>query len=209
MKKFLLGVVAGLSCLVGIAQAEVVAPDVLIRETAQEVLTIVKQDPDLKAGNQKKILALVDAKVLPNFDFTHMTQLAVGKYWKQATPEQQKALVAEFRNMLVRTYTNAFTLYRDQKVEVKPLKMVAVDKEVIVNTRIIKSGGQPTTVDYKMEKMADGWKVYDVVIEAVSMVTNYRGQFSTTIQQSGIDALIKELSGMNAGAATVHKADAK
>ncbi|MFA6971179.1 MAG: ABC transporter substrate-binding protein [Gallionella sp.] len=209
MKKFVLGMVLGLSYVAGAAHAEMLAPDALIKATAEEVIAIVKQDSGSKADNHKKILALVDAKVLPNFDFTHMTQLAVGKYWKQATPEQQKALVAEFRNMLVRTYTNAFTLYRDQKVEVKPLKMVAVDKEVIVNTRIIKSGGQPTTVDYKMEKMADGWKVYDVVIEAVSMVTNYRGQFSTTIQQSGIDALIKELSGMNAGAATVHKADAK
>ncbi|MDO8206519.1 MAG: ABC transporter substrate-binding protein [Gallionella sp.] len=209
MKKFLLEVVVGLSLFVGAAHAEMTAPDVLIKDTAQEVIAIVKQDSGNKADTHKKILALVDAKVLPNFDFTHMTQLAAGKYWKQATPEQQKALVAEFRNMLVRTYTNAFTMYRDQKVEVKPLKMGAADKEVIVNTRIIKSGGQPTTVDYKMQKMADGWKVYDVVIEAVSMVTNYRGQFSTTIQQSGIDALIKELSGMNAGATTVHKAESK
>lgn len=209
MKKFLLGMVVGLYCVAGAAHAEMIAPDVLIKDTAQEVIAIVKQDSGNKADTNKKILALVDAKVLPNFDFIHMTQLAVGKYWKQATPEQQKALVAEFRNMLVRTYTNAFTMYRDQKVEVKPLKMGAADKEVIVNTRIIKSGGQPTTVDYKMAKMADGWKVYDVVIEAVSMVTNYRGQFSTTIQNSGIDALIKELSGMNAGATTVHKAEAK
>lgn len=207
MKKFLLEVVVVSSLFVGAAHAEMTAPDVLIKDTAQEVIAIVKQDSSNKADTHKKILALVDAKVLPNFDFTHMTQLAVGKYWKQATPEQQKALVAEFRNMLVRTYTNAFTMYRDQKVEVKPLKMGAADKEIIVYTRIIKSGGQPTSVDYKMEKMADGWKVYDVVIEAVSMVTNYRGQFSTTIQQSGIDALIKELSGMNAGA--VHKAEAK
>lgn len=207
MKRFLLEAFVGMACMAGVAHAELVAPDVLIKDVAQEVITIVKQDAGSKADNQKKILALVDAKVLPNFDFTHMTQLAVGRYWKQATPEQQKALVAEFRNMLVRTYTNAFTLYRDQKIEVKPLKMAAGDNEVIVNTRIIKSGGQPTTVDYKMQKMADGWKVFDVVIEAVSLVTNYRGQFSTTIQQSGIDGLIKELAGMNAGA--VRKADAK
>lgn len=205
MKKFLL--VAGLACMVGAAQAEMVAPDVMIKGIAQDVITIVKQDAGSKADNQKKILALVDAEVLPNFDFTHMTQLAMGRYWKQASPEQQKALVAEFRNMLVRTYTNAFTMYRDQKIEVKPLKMAATDNDVVVNTRIIKSGGQPTAVDYKMAKLADGWKVYDVVIEAVSLVTNYRGQFSTTVQQSGIDGLIKELSGMNAG--TVHKADAK
>lgn len=206
MKKYLLMLCMAL--YVGSVRAEIVAPDALIRDTAQEVVAIVKQDADIKAGNQKKILALVDAKVLPHFNFTHMTQLAVGKYWRQATPEQQKALVAEFRSMLVRTYTNAFTLYRDQKIEVKPLKMAAGDTETIVNSRIIKSGGQPTAVDYKMEKTADGWKVYDVIIEAVSLVTNYRGQFATTIQQSGIDGLIKELSGMNAGAVT-RKADAK
>lgn len=205
MKRFLL--IVGMVCMAGVAHAEIVAPDVLIKGVAQEVITIVKQDAGSKADNQKKILALVDAKVLPNFNFTHMTQLAVGKYWRQATPEQQKALVAEFRSMLVRTYTNAFTIYRDQKIDVKPLKMAPADNETVVNTRIIKSGGQPTAVDYKMEKLADGWKVYDVVIEAVSLVTNYRGQFATTIQQSGIDGLIKELSGMNAGA--VHKADAK
>lgn len=205
MKKYLL--LLSMVFAMGAARAEMVAPDVLIKDVAQEVIAIVKQDAGSKADNQKKILALVDAKVLPNFNFTHMTQLAVGRYWKQATPEQQKALVAEFRNMLVRTYTNAFTMYRDQKIDVKPLKMAAADNETVVNTRIIKSGGQPTAVDYKMEKLADGWKVYDVVIEAVSLVTNYRGQFATTIQQSGIDGLIKELSGMNAGA--VRKADAK
>ncbi|MEI7456972.1 MAG: ABC transporter substrate-binding protein [Nitrosomonadales bacterium] len=205
MKRILLSMVVGLSCVA--AQAEMQAPDAMIKDVAQEVIVIIKQDAGSKADNQKKILALVDARVVPNFDFTHMTQLAVGRYWKQATPEQQKALVAEFRNMLVRTYANALSLYRDQKIEVRPVKMNAGDKDVVVNTRIIKSSGQPTLVDYKMEKEADGWKVYDVVIEAVSLVTNYRGQFATTIQQSGVDGLIKELSGMNAGPA--HKADAK
>jgi phospholipid transport system substrate-binding protein len=205
MKRILLSMVVGLSCVT--AQAEIQAPDAMIKDVAQEVIVIIKQDAGSKADNQKKILALVDARVLPNFDFTHMTQLAVGRYWRQATPEQQKALVAEFRNMLVRTYANALSLYRDQKIEVRPVKMNAGDKEVVVNTRIIKSSGQPTLVDYKMEKEADGWKVYDVVIEAVSLVTNYRGQFATTIQQSGIDGLIKELSGMNAG--SVRKADVK
>lgn len=205
MKRILLSMVVGLSCVT--AQAEIQAPDAMIKDVAQEVIVIIKQDAGSKADNQKKILALVDARVLPNFDFTHMTQLAVGRYWRQATPEQQKAMVAEFRNMLVRTYANALSMYRDQKIEVRPVKMNAGDKEVVVNTRIIKSSGQPTLVDYKMEKEADGWKVYDVVIEAVSLVTNYRGQFATTIQQSGIDGLIKELSGMNAG--SVRKADVK
>lgn len=205
MKKFLM--VLGMMCLTGIANAEMVAPDVMIKGVAQDVMTIVKQDTGSKAESQKKILALVDAEVLPNFNFTHMTQLAMGRYWRQATPEQQKALVAEFRNMLVRTYTNAFTLYREQQIEVKPLKLAATDKDIMVYTRIVKSGGQPTSVNYRMEKMADGWKVYDVVIEAVSLVTNYRSQFASTIQKSGVDGLIKELSGMNAG--KVQKAETK
>lgn len=205
MKKYLM--VLGLVCLAGVANAEVVAPDVMIKSVAQDVMTIVKQDSGSKAENQKKILALVDAEVLPNFNFTHMTQLAMGRNWRKATPEQQKALIAEFRNMLVRTYTNAFTLYRDQQIEIKPLKLTPTDTDIMVYSRIIKPGGQPTSVNYRMEKMPDGWKVYDVVIEAVSLVTNYRSQFASTIQQSGVDGLIKELSGMNAD--KVQKVDAK
>ena len=205
MKKYLMAL--GIMCLAGVANVEVVAPDVMIKSVAQDVMTIVKQDSGSKAENQKKILALVDAEVLPNFNFTHMTQLAMGRYWHQATPVQQKALVAEFRNMLVRTYTNAFTLYHDQQIEIKPLKLAATDTDIMVYSRIIKSGGQPTSVNYRMERMPDGWKVYDVVIEAVSLVTNYRSQFASTIQQSGVDGLIKELSGMNAD--KVQKAEAK
>lgn len=196
---------------VGAVQAEVVAPDVLIKDTAQEVIAIVKQDKDIQSGNQKKILALVDAKVLPNFDFTRMTQLAAGRYWRRATPEQQKQLVAEFRNMLVRTYTKAFTMYRDQSIDVKPLTLAATDTETTVKTRIIKAGGQATEVDYQMKKAADGWKVFDVVIEGVSMVTSYRSTFATQIDQSGVDGLIKTLADMNTTASntSLHKADAK
>lgn len=209
MKKLFL--VVSLFLMAGIAQAEIIAPDVLIKDTAQDVITIVKQDKDIQSGNQKKILALVDAKILPNFDFTRMTQLAAGKYWRQATPEQKKALVSEFRNMLVRTYTKAFTMYKDQTIEVKPLKLAATDTETTVKTQIIKVGGQPTAVDYQMKKAADGWKVFDVVIEGVSMVTSYRGTFSSQIEQSGIDSLIKSLADMNAGAAngTLKKAEVK
>ena len=209
--RFFWKMVLVLSCFLNLAHAEVAAPDALIRNTAQEVITIVKQDPDIKAGNQKKILALVDAKILPLFDFTRMTQLAVGKYWRQATPEQKQALVVEFRNMLVRTYTKAFSLYKDQTIEVKPVKMMADDTEVTVKSHISRVGGQPTAVDYQLKKSADGWKVFDVAIEGVSMVTSYRGTFASQIEQSGIDALIKTLSDMNASAsdAKLHKADAK
>jgi len=201
--KGLFKVIVGLLCLVGVAHAEAVAPDALIKATVQDVLAVIKQDKDIQAGNQKKILELVDAKVLPHFDFTRMTRLAVGKHWRSATPEQQKALVTEFRNMLVRTYTKAFTVYRDQAVEVKPLKIAADATEATVKTNITKSGAQPVPVDYEMEKTADGWKAYDVTIEGVSMVTSYRGTFTSEIQEKGIDGLIKTLSDRNASAANV------
>ncbi|HEU0219873.1 MAG TPA: ABC transporter substrate-binding protein [Gallionella sp.] len=209
--KGLLKIVAGLLCMIGFAQAEMVAPDELIKATAQDVLAIVKQDKDIQAGNQKKILDLVDAKVLPHFDFVRMTRLAVGKHWRAATSEQRQALVTEFRNMLVRTYTKAFTVYRDQTVEVKPFKMAAEATEATVKTTINKPGAPPVPVDYEMEKTADGWKAFDVAIEGVSMVTSYRGTFDTQIQQNGIDGLIKMLSDKNANAANValNKAETK
>jgi phospholipid transport system substrate-binding protein len=209
--KNLLKVVVGLLCLVGVAHAELVAPDVLIKSTVDEVLTIVRQDKDIQAGNQKKILAMVESKVLPHFDFVHMTQLAVGKHWRAATPTQRQALASEFRNMLVRTYTKAFTVYRDQAVEIKPLKLAADATEVTVKTTINKPGASPIPVNYEMEKISDSWKVFDLTIEGVSLVTSYRGTFASEIQERGIDGLIKTLSDKNANAVDValHKADAK
>jgi phospholipid transport system substrate-binding protein len=195
MQKMILGVF--MYCALGTAHAEVVAPDDLIKNTVHEVIGIIKQDKDIQAGDQKKINALVDAKVLPHFDFARMTQLAVGKYWRTATPEQKQALIAEFRNMLVRTYTKVFTVYRDQSVEVKPFRMAADDTEVTVKTVIIKPGSQPIPVNYEMKIGADGWKVFDISIEGVSMVMNYRGTFGSQIQETGIDGLIKTLSDNN------------
>ena len=198
-------------CMAGVAQAEMVAPDELIKATAQDVLTIVKQDKDIQAGNQKKILALVDAKVLPHFDFTRMTQLAMGKHWRTATNEQKQALVTEFRNMLVRTYTKAFTVYRDQAIEMKPLKMADDATEVTVKTTINKPGATPVPVDYAMRKTSAGWKAFDVSIEGISMVNSYRGTFASEIQENGIDGLIKTLADKNASAANValRKAETK
>lgn len=203
--KQLFRIVAGLLCAIGVAQAEVVAPDVLIRSTVDDVIAVVKQDKDIQAGDQKKIIALVDAKVLPHFDFERMTQLAVGRPWRTATPEQKQALVREFRNMLVRTYTNVFSVYRDQLVEVKPLRMAAgaSQTEVTVQTTITKPGAQPIPVNYEMKKADSGWKAYDISIEGVSMVMSYRGTFSTQIQQNGIDGLIKTLADKNINAANV------
>ena len=209
LQKMMLGV--AMCCALGVVHAEAIAPDALIKNTVQEVIAIIKQDKDIQAGDQKKIIALVDAKVLPHFDFVRMTQLAAGKYWRSATPEQKQALVTEFRNMLVRTYTKVFTVYRDQTVDVKPLKMAADDTEATVKTIITKPGAQPVLVDYEMKKAADGWKVFDIAIEGVSMVMSYRGTFASQIQGGGFDALIKTLSARNANAADgdMIKAEAK
>jgi len=209
--RFFLKIVLGLFCVIAVAQAEVVAPDVLIKTTAEEVLAIVRQDKDMRAGDQKKLLALVDAKVVPHFDFTRMTQLAVGKYWKDANPEQKQALVREFRNMLVRTYTKVFTVYRDQTVEVRPFKMTADVTEATIKTSINKPGAPPIMVNYEMKKTADGWKAFDVISEGASLVTIYRGTFTSEIQEKGIDGLIKTLSDKNTNATNValRKAEAK
>ena len=196
------------------SRAEGSDPDVLIKDTVREVLDIVRSDKELRAGNQRKMLELVDAKVLPHFNFEHMTKLAVGKSWRTATPDQKQALMSEFRIMLVRTYTKAFTSYRDQIVEVKPFKLDAAATEVTVKTAIVKPGSQqPILVDYDMEKAPTGWKVYDLTVEGVSLVTSYRGTFADQIQQVGIDGLIKTLADKNKNAASnaalAEKADSK
>lgn len=210
-KIFLLWLGVVLAMLSAQGRADMPDPDVLIKDTVRDVLTIVKQDKDIQAGNQKKILELVDAKVLPHFNFTRMTQLAVGKHWRAASPEQKQTLVTEFRNLLVRTYTKAFTVYRDQTVEVKPFKLAANATEVTVKTLILKPGEPDIPVNYDMEKTADGWKAFDLTIEGVSLVSNYRNTFSDQVQQSGIDGLIKTLVEKNQAAANtpLRKAESK
>jgi phospholipid transport system substrate-binding protein len=196
------------------ARADMPDPDVLIKNTVHDVLEVVRNDKELRSGNQQKLLELVDAKVLPHFNFEHMTKLAVGRSWRIATDEQKKQLMSEFRILLVRTYTKAFTSYRDQIVEVKPFKLDPAATDVTVKTAIVKPGSQqPIEVDYDMEKSPDGWKVYDLTVEGVSLVTSYRGTFADQIQQVGIDGLIKTLVQKNQAAASnglqAEKADAK
>lgn len=175
-----------------------VAPDALVKQVSQDVLTILKKDKDIQSGNRKKIFDLVETKVLPNFDFSRMTQLAVGKNWRTATPEQQKQLVGEFRTLLVRTYSLSLANYKNQTVDYKPLVAQPGDTDVTVKTLIIQPGGEPIPVDYSMQKGANGWKVYDIDIANASLVTTYRGQFNNEIRQSGIDGLIKKLAEKNA-----------
>jgi phospholipid transport system substrate-binding protein len=180
------------------AQAQQMAPDALVKSVTDEVLDIIRKDKDIKAGSTKRAIELVEQKVLPHFNFTRMTALAVGKDWRQATPDQQKALTNEFRDLLVRTYSNALTAYKNETVDYKPFKMQPGETDVTVRTQIHQPGArQPITLDYSLEKNGNAWKVYDVVVAGVSLVTNYRSSFATEVRNGGIDGLIKTLQAKN------------
>jgi phospholipid transport system substrate-binding protein len=183
------------------------APDALVKHTTDDVLSIIRADKDLQNGNLDKVVQLAEAKVLPHFDFERMTRLAVGRNWSKASDAQKGALVKEFRTMLVRTYSSSLSQYRNQKIEVKPLRAAAGDEEVTVRTAVIQQGGPPIPIDYAMEKTASGWKVFDVVIDGASLVTTYRGSFNDEIRRSSVDGLIKVLEERNR--APEHKAGAK
>ncbi len=191
--KSLFALVLALLLSFSLAWAEEDSPDALIRKVTEEVLTIVRQDKDIQNGNTKKAIDLVEAKVLPNFDFQRMTALAMGKDWNKATPEQKKRLSEEFKTLLVRTYSNALTGYRDQSVRYKPSKVQSGDTDVVVRTEIVQPGNKPIALNYALEKQADGWKVFDVIVAGVSLVTNYRDTFNQEVRANGIDGLIKML----------------
>ena len=193
-------------------RAEILAPDELIKSTVHDVLELINKDKHVNDANQKKLLEFIDARVLPNFDFERMTKLAVGRSWRTATPEQRSVLIAEFRTLLVRTYTKAFTAYRDVSVDTKSLTVPDGATEVTVKTVILRPGGAPPIpVNYEMEKTATGWKAFDLTVEGVSLVATHRGSFAEKVQQSGIDGLIKSLHELNQSAesTSVKKAEAK
>jgi phospholipid transport system substrate-binding protein len=177
------------------------APDVMVKRVAQDVLATIKTDPLIQAGNEARIREVLEAKLLPNFDFTRMTALAMGKNWRVATPEQQKRLADEFRGLLVRTYSGALNQYRNETIDYKPLRMNPGDTDVMVRTAVQRAGGAPVQIDYGMEKKADAWKCYDVVVGGVSLVTNYRDEFNEQIKNGGVDGLIKTLADRNRGVA--------
>jgi phospholipid transport system substrate-binding protein len=190
-------ILAFLAALVPVLALAQEAPDALVKRVTDEVLAIIKADKDLQSGNSSKIVQLAEAKVLPHFDFARMTRLAVGRSWQQASDAQKEQLVKEFRTMLVRTYSTSLTAYRNQAIEVKPLKMAPADKEVTVRTAVIQQGGPQIPIDYAMEKVDGGWKVYDVVIDGASLVTTYRSTFNEQVQKGGIDGLVKTLAERN------------
>jgi phospholipid transport system substrate-binding protein len=177
------------------------APDALVKRVAEDVLSTIRSDKDLQAGNQAKVKQLIETKLAPHFDFARMTALAAGRNWRSANPEQQQQLTDQFRTLLVRTYSGALTGYRDNTMDYKPLRMNPGDSEVIVRTEVRRPGQAPVQIDYNMAKTPEGWKAYDVVVAGVSLVTNYRDEFNDIVRSSGIDGLVKALDTKNKGPA--------
>ena len=183
--------------------AQELGPEELVKKVTAEIMATIKSDKQLAAGDKQKALRLAEEKVLPHVDFEEATRLAVGRGWKQANPEQQKKLVQEFRNMLVRTYSNAISAYEGQEMKVLPSRVKPGDSDATVRNQFIRPGGKPVLVDYSMRKTDKGWKIYDIVIEGVSLVLTYRSEFDAVVKQEGIDGLIKRLAQKNTAPAAM------
>lgn len=196
MKRILVLLTMLLTVQLAMAQ-DASTPDQLVKGITNDVISAIKQDRELQSGNSKRIADLVETKVLPHFNFGRMTQIAMAVNWRRANPDQQKQLVNEFRTLLVRTYSNALSLYRDQSIDFKPLRARAEDTEVTVRSEIKQRSQQAVTLDYDLEKTPAGWKVYDVKVGGVSLISTYRDEFATQVRNDGIDGLIKSLSTKN------------
>jgi phospholipid transport system substrate-binding protein len=183
--------------LIPVNAQEVTPPDVLVKNVTTEVVEIIAKDKEIRSGNRAKLIEVIDAKVLPHFNFASMTALAMGQNWRTATPEQKKQLIDAFRTLLVRTYASALAAYSEQKFDYRPLRAKPTDTDVTVQVRVIQPGAQPVPIDYSMEKTPSGWKVYDVMVGGVSLVANYRTEFANVVRNSGIDGLIKDLQTKN------------
>jgi phospholipid transport system substrate-binding protein len=176
------------------AAAQELAPDALVRQVTADVLESIQGVAALQAGDRKKAIALAEQKVLPHIDFTEATRLALGSWWKTATPAQRERLSTEFRGLLVRTYANAIGAYKGQTMRVLPVRMEAGADDVIVRNQFLRPGAPPLRIDYAMYKTPAGWKIYDIVAEGVSLVLTYRTEFDQVVRQSGIDALIQRIA---------------
>jgi phospholipid transport system substrate-binding protein len=179
------------------ALAQEMGPDQLVQKVTEEVLATIKSDKQLAAGDKQKALKLAEEKVLPHIDFEEATRLAVGRSWKQASPEQRKILIDEFRKMLVRTYSNGIESYQGQTMKILPSRGKQGGDDATVRAQFIRAGGQPLPLEFQARKTAQGWKIYDIAIEGVSLVLTYRSEFDTVVKQGGIDALIKRLREKN------------
>jgi phospholipid transport system substrate-binding protein len=187
-----------LAFLPALAQAQGTAPDVLVKTITDEVAAAIKKDKDIQAGDVKKAADLIEAKIVPHFNFTRMARIAMARNWRTATPAQQKEITGEFKTLLVRTYSTALVNYKEQQIDYKPLRAKPEDTEVTVRSEVKQSGSsQPVGIDYEMEKTDGGWKVYDVKVGGVSLVTTYRDTFASEVRERGIDGLIKSLAAKN------------
>jgi len=195
MKKFLLMV---LSLMMSLSIFAGESPDLFVKKTADEIFEILKTDKDLKAGNKEKAYKITEEKIVPYFDFDRISKLVLGKAWPAATKEEQEAFKKEFRTMLVKTYGSALLKFKDQTLSYKPTRFEPTDEEVLVKTEILHPGAPPLPIDYMLEKDGNSWKVFDIIIEGVSLVTNYRGQFGNEIRQNGMASLISKLAEKNA-----------
>jgi len=183
------------------AAGQELTPDQLVQKVTEEVLAAIKSDKQLAAGDKHKALKLAEEKVLPYIDFEESTRLAVGRAWSQATPEQRKKLVSEFRNMLVRTYSNSIEAYQGQTMKVMPSRGKSDAKdEATVRAQFVRAGGKPLPIEFQMRKEGPGWKVYDITVEGISLVLTYRSEFDAVVKQDGIDGLIKRLEQKNSPA---------
>ena len=179
------------------ATAQELAPDQLVQKITDEVLAAIKSDKQLAAGDKQKAIKLAEEKVLPYIDFEQATRLAVGRAWSQASAEQKKRLVGEFRNMLVRTYSNAISAYQGQTLKVMPARGKQDPEDTVVRTQFVRAGGQPLPIEFHMRQADKTWKVYDIVVEGVSLVMTYRSEFDAVVKQEGIDGLLKRLAQKN------------
>lgn len=195
-KIFAVTIAAGVLAFAGPAAAQEAA-DALVKRISLEVVDAAKADKEIQAGNQKRVLDLVEAKILPHVDFQRMTSLAAGRFWREATPEQQKQLTNEFRDLLVYTYSGAISQIKDQKLEFKPMRADPTDTEVEVRSEVVQPRGEPLQLNYRLEKVGSGWKIYDVNVLGAWLVQTYKGNFATEIGKGGIDGLIKTLSDKN------------
>ncbi|MDH4189106.1 MAG: ABC transporter substrate-binding protein [Betaproteobacteria bacterium] len=203
---------AGAQAQPGAAQAAIgpdTAPDVLVKTVTLEVLDLIAKDKDLQSGDRNKLVALIDAKVLPHFNFERMTILAMGASWRNAAPAQRKLLIEEFKTLLVRTYASSLTAYSNQRFDFRRLRAKPTDTDVTVVVRVLQSGAQPVPIEYDMEKTAAGWKAWDVRVAGISLVLNYRTEFANIVRDSGIDGLIKTLTAKNSAAESAASAKKK
>ena len=195
-----------------VARPEMVAPDALVKTVTLEVVDIIQKDKEIQGGGadgKKKVVALIETKVLPHFNFQAMTASAVGRNWDKANAEQKLRLTDEFKTLLVRTYSSALASYSSQKFDFRPLRAKPTDTDVTVNVRIMQSGTEPVTIDYDMEKRPGGWKVWDVRVGGISLVANYRTEFDNLIRDGGVEGLIKALYAKNSSQAQTPVAGAQ